>query len=184
MRRCLSALLCILSLCAANSLHARSSDANQPVHIEADSVEIREQEGVSIYRGHVKISRGSMLIKGELIHIFSQEQNIDRIEVEGQPASFYQLNDAGEEISAQSLDMTYTAADGILEMKQEAILVQHQNRFTSQHIIYDTRQDIVRAGEQPTTTEQPAEQQTPSRVTITIKPKQDDQNKQPPADTP
>jgi lipopolysaccharide export system protein LptA len=148
---------------------AKTSDADEPIHIEADSVEILEQQGVSIYRGHVNIRKGSMLIKGELIHIHQQDQGIDRILVTGDPASFRQLNDQGEEVSAQSLEMTYTAGNGILVMKKDAILVQSGNRFTSQHIVYDTRRDTVQAGKDESTSE-PGEK---PRVTITIQPQKE-----------
>ena len=149
----------------------KTGDARQPIHIEADAVEIREQEGISIYRGNVSITRGSMVITGELIYIHSSPQGLEKIIVEGKPASFRQLNDVDEEISAQSQHMTYMADNGLLVMKQEAVLVQNQNKFTSEHIVYNTRKDIVQAGgEQPS-----ADSDTPQRVTITIQPPKDDQ---------
>ena len=43
--------------------------------------------------------------------------------------------------------MTYVADTGLLVLREQAILEQKQNRFTSEHIIYDTRKDIVQAGE-------------------------------------
>lgn len=150
---------------------AKTSDAEQPVHIEADSVEIREKDGLSIYRGHVKITRGSMNIQGELIHIHSNDDGLEKITVQGDPARFSQLNDANQEVSAESGDMNYDADSGILVLKKDAILIQHQNRFTSQHIIYDTRKDVVKAGNSPPTSSNDGTEQTPSRVTITIKPK-------------
>ena len=170
MRR-LSNLLLPVLLLSSSLCFARASDDDQPINIEADSVEIREQQGISIYRGSVKISRGSMIIKGELITIHNTPQGLEKIVVEGKPASFRQLTDMDEEISAQSLEMTYVASNGLLVMKKQAILVQKQNKFTSEHIIYDTRKDIVQAGENSTS----GDSETPQRVTITIQPEKDDQ---------
>jgi len=148
---------------------ARSADADQPVHIEANSVEIREQEGISTYRGDVVMTRGSMVIKGDLIVIHSNPGGLEKIQVEGKPARFRQLNELGEEVSAQSLEMTYMAKDGLLLLKQDAILVQRQNRFTSDKIVYNTLEDTVQAGEDGNT----GDQGTPQRVTITIQPPRD-----------
>ncbi len=148
---------------------AKTSDTDQPVRIEADSVEINEQQGVSIYRGHVRISKGSMLIRGDLIHIHQADRGIEKILVRGQPANFRQLNDQEKEVSAQSREMTYNADSGILVMKKDAILVQSGNRFTSEHIVYDTRKDIVQAGRG----ESSVEEGDSPRVTITIQPKKD-----------
>jgi lipopolysaccharide export system protein LptA len=151
---------------------AKTSDINQALHIEADSVEIREQQGISIYKGHVTINRGSMLIKGQLIQVTTKKNNMYVIKVEGKPARFKQLNDSNQEISAQSQKMTFSSESGILTMDKEAILIQGQNQFTSEHIIYNTRQDVVQAGkdEATSTTE-------PERVSITIQPQPEKNNK-------
>ena len=174
---CLLFCLLLLSL----SVTAKSTDRDQPLHIEADSVEIRELEGISIYKGNVSINQGSIQIHGELIHIHTEQQGLQKILVEGQPATFKQLNDQDEEVSASSNKMTYEAGDGSLVLKEEAVLVQGKNRFTSDHIIYDTRQDIVQAGNENNSTSS----DEPKRVTITIHPEasgtqdKQDQNKQP-----
>ncbi len=147
---------------------AKISDATQVLNIEADSVEIREQQGISIYKGNVTISRGSMLIKGQLIHITSQEDNEFIIKVEGLPARFKQLNDNDQAISAQSQKMNFSSESGILTMDKAAILIQGENKFTSEHIIYNTKKDIVQAGK----TEEASSTTKPERVSITIQPRQ------------
>lgn len=148
------------------SAQARSSDADQPLTIEADSVEIREQEGISIYNGNVMIRRGSTVIKGEKIRIQQKQGQIDTITIHGQPATFSQLNDLDQTISAQSQRMNYQAQNGILTLDGEAVLIQHNNRFTSEHIVYNANKDIVHAGQKTNT----HDEDTPKRVTITISP--------------
>ena len=145
---------------------AKTSDMNQPLYIQAGSVEIREQEGISIYKDNVHITRGTMIIEGELIHLHTTENQIRTIRVEGTPAKFRQLNDQDEEISAQSLQMKYQAHDNKLILTKDAVLVQGQNRFTSEHIVYDTQQDIVQAGDP----DKKGDATESERVTITIQP--------------
>jgi len=147
---------------------AKISDATQVLNIEADSVEIREQQGISIYKGNVTISRGSMLIKGQLIHITSKKNNEFDIKIEGEPARFKQLNDSDQEVNAESEKMNFSSESGILTMNKKAILVQGENRFTSEHIIYNTKKDIVQAGK----AEAASSTTKPERVSITIQPKQ------------
>lgn len=165
--------LAALILLLTPALQAKDSDAEEPMQIEADSVELREREGISIYKGNVIFQRGSTLIKGQLIYIYQKNNVIDHINIEGDPASFRQLNDQDQEILAQSLNMEYQNAKGILILKKQAILVQHNNRFTSEHIVYDTFKDIVQAGsnDQNNTSEK-------QRVTITIQPEQPKQSEQ------
>lgn len=145
---------------------ARSTDAEQPLNIEADSVEIREQEGISIYQGNVIIRRGSTVIKGQKIRIQQKQGQIDTITIHGQPATFSQLNDLDQTISAQSLTMNYQAKEGILTLDGQAVLIQHNNRFTSEHIVYNATKDIVHAGQEINA----QDADTPKRVTITISP--------------
>lgn len=156
----------ILIFCLSLPAQAKMSDTDKPLHIQAGSVEIHEKEGISIYKNNVRITKGTMIIQGELIHVHSDENKIRRIRVEGQPAKFRQLNDQDEEISAQSQHMEYQANNNKLILKKNAILIQGQNRFTSDHIVYDTQQDIVQAGT-PVKNSTSAESE---RVTITIQP--------------
>ncbi|RDH81368.1 MAG: lipopolysaccharide transport periplasmic protein LptA [endosymbiont of Galathealinum brachiosum] len=147
-----------------NSL-AKSTDKDAPLHIEADQLEMREKDNISIYKGHVKISKGSMKITGDEIIIKNKDGSLHKIHIMGKPATFYQLNDLNEVISAEGHLMDYKAKTGILELKEKALLVKNKNRFSSEHIIYNTLKDIVKAGNHKTSTEE----ETP-RVKITIYP--------------
>lgn len=151
---------------------ALGTDRNAPVRIEADQVEMREKEGIHIYKGHVRITRGSMKINGDSITIQNRNGRLSLIIIKGSPATFNQTNDQGEEISASSRAMEYHADDGLLELKEEAVLVKNQSKFQSAHIIYDTQKDIVKAGQGVET-----DSQEPPRVQITIQP---DKNKKQP----
>lgn len=161
-------LLLLTALFFSSLVCALSTDKGAPLNIEADQVEMREREGTSIYTGHVKITKGSLKITGSKITIKSKDGELHLIEIQGTPATFFQLNDLGEEVSAQSHQMEYLANSGLLELKENALLLKNQNRFSSQHIIYDTQKDIVKAGNN---NEPSVDNQQPPRVKITINPK-------------
>ena len=162
-------LLILLTLlvipCAAV---AKTSDAEQPIHIEADQVEIRDREGLSIYRGNVHIVQGSLRINGNEIRIRTTDQGMQKINISGKPATFFQLTELNEEISAQGEEMEYQSKTGLLILDRDAVLVQRDNRFTSEHIVYNTQTNVVKAGtdNQASTTKSTP----PARVTITIMP--------------
>ncbi len=162
----------LLILFCAFTLHshawAKSADNNAPVHIEADQMEMREKEDISIYTGDVRITKGSIKIRGDKIYIQNRNGALYSIKIEGTPATFYQLNDLNEAISAQSHKMEYLAGEGKLELKKSAILEKDKNRFSSEHIIYDTLKDIVKAGQASTDGSQ--NNTPPPRVKITIHP--------------
>ena len=160
--------LLIFSLILANTpLSAQTSDEDAPVNIEADRVEMHERDNLSIYKGNVKITKGSIKITGDEIFIQNQNGKLQHIKVSGKPATFHQLNDLQEEVSAQSYQMKYLAKTSILELKEQALLVKNQNKFSSEHIIYDAHNDIVKAGHNNKT---PTKEKP--RVKITLHPEQ------------
>ena len=165
MRRLIKFLF-IFFMIISFSAFGKKSDEQQPIHIEADSVEIRERENTSIYKGNVKITKGTLLIKGNLIRIVNSGQGLQKIYIEGRPATYTQLNDLNEEVSASSHQMQYAADSGILELTDQAIIIQSNKRFTSDKIIYDTKRDIVQAGKDDKT----GNNTNGGRVTITIQP--------------
>ncbi len=159
----------LVALLLSPSLAAQQADRDAPAYIEANQVELREKENMSLYTGNVKITKGSIRITGEQIMIKNQAGKLQLIQIEGTPATFTQLNDLGEEIRAQSQQMEYRASNGLLELKQDALLEKNNNQFKSAHIIYDTRKDVIKAGQQPDTPTQSPSQEAPKpRVQITI----------------
>lgn len=165
----------ILLLVFNMTAFAKSSDKKAALHIEADQVEMREKDSTSIYKGHVKITKGSLKITGNKIIIKNKNGVLHLIKINGEPATFFQLNDLDEEIIAQSHQMDYLENSGILELKEQALLIKSQNRFSSEHIIYDTQKDIVTAGHGDKI---PDPEETP-RVKITIHPKKTTDNEPP-----
>jgi lipopolysaccharide export system protein LptA len=176
-------LLWLGLLCVALPAHGKSEDSRAPINIEADAVEMREAEGISVYTGNVKINRGSIEFNGDKITIISQAGQLQQIEIEGRPATFHQLNDQNEDIRAQGLHMRYLAADDTLELNGEALLVKQQSRFSSEHIIYDAGRDMVTAGQLqggPAAAADPAEK---PRVKITLHPEETTQPDPQPQDS-
>ena len=57
-----SSLLSLLSTSAA----ALESDASQPIYVEADSVEINDGTGVSVYQGNVDVTQGSIHLTADV----------------------------------------------------------------------------------------------------------------------
>ena len=108
-------LFFLLLVLLSSSTFAKSSDQNAPLNIEADQVEMREREGTSTYTGNVKITRGSLKITGDKIFIQNKNGVLQLIKINGKPATFYQLNDLDEEISAESNEMEYQADSGMLD---------------------------------------------------------------------
>lgn len=161
--------------CMTTEVQALSSDKHAPAHIEADRVVMHEKDNLSIYHGNVKIIKGSVRLSGDKITIKNKAGKLHSIIILGNPATFSQQNDLGEAVSAQSQQMEYNGLSGMLELKEQAILIKNKSQFSSAHIIYDTQKDVVTAGQaepaETSTSESPnIEPPAPARVQITIHP--------------
>jgi len=159
-------LINIALLCTSSMSLAQPQDQQQVMNIEADQLKIDEKKGSSTYSGHVKISRGSLLIKGDKVMLQSAHNNgLEYIHIIGKPASFKQLNDQQQLISAQAQELVYRNSNGILTLTKDAVLVQNKNTFRAEKIIYNTQTNVVQAGQNDN-----ASSGETKRVFITIHP--------------
>lgn len=123
---------------------ALKSDHSQPIHIEADTVNVDEKNGTSQYRGNVHFRQGSMKVDADTIVITTQEKKVHLINAEGDPAHFEQLPDnETETIKASAIHIDYNASEGELLLKEKARLTQGTNEFSSDTIRYTTRESQV-----------------------------------------
>lgn len=141
---------------------ALSTDKQQPMRIEADRVELDDATGISTYSGNVKVTQGTLVLTGELMTIHSSNNEIRKVIMEGNPATYRQRPDnKDEDVHANSLRMEYyTEPERIILLKQ-AEVNQQGDQLRSERIEYDVVKDQVRAG-----TDAPNE-----RVHIIIQPK-------------
>ena len=134
----------------AHSAWALESDRDQPVHIEADNVELDDKTGISVYRGDVIISQGTLRITGDRVTVHTNANgDLERAVSEGKPATYKQRPDnKPEDVKARALTMEYFADKDTVILTDEAHLWQGANTFTSKKIIYDVANDHVDAGKE------------------------------------
>lgn len=166
MRRRFHALL--LAACALpgpTPCLALSSDREQPIHIEADRFEADDVKHVSIYRGNVRYSQGTMRLEAETVMIYyDAERNFQRLLADGRPARFRQrLDGQAEDMRGEALRIEYTATPERLVLKQQAHVWNQGDEFAGELITYDIEGDrvVARRGE--------AEE---GRVQVVIQPRQ------------
>jgi len=155
--------LILLALTALPMLSwALSSDRQQPMLIEADRVELDDAKGISVYRGRVKVSQGTLRLTGETMTVHNKGNDIEKVVMKGTPATYQQRPDnKDQDVHAKALHMEYyTNPEHIILLKQ-AEVQQQGDVLRSERIEYDVAKDKVSAG-----TDQPNE-----RVHITIQPR-------------
>jgi lipopolysaccharide export system protein LptA len=126
---------------------AMDSDRDQPINIEADQLEIREQENISIYQGNVQLVQGSLKINSDhmVIH-FNEANELTLIEMTGTPAKFQQLDNAQVQIRGEAEQIDYSDLDSMLILRRKAFLDQDGKVINSDLIRVNTATSAIEAG--------------------------------------
>jgi lipopolysaccharide export system protein LptA len=141
-----------------------STDKDQPIHLEADSVDIDEATGVSVYQGNVIVTQGSLKLWADKMWIYRKNGITEKIVTKGNPTHFRQLtDDTEEETKGQAKQAEFYVQKDEIHLIDEAVLEQNQDKFRSDRIIYLRSQSLVKAG---------ASAQGKQRVRVTIESEQ------------
>jgi lipopolysaccharide export system protein LptA len=127
---------------------ALEGDAEQPILIEADDVEVLEAELISVYVGNVVVTQGSMRLTGDHVTVYHREDRRPRFVIAlGAPAHLKQrLDDDQGELLAFAKRMEYDVDKDELTLIGEGLLIQGADRVTGERIVYDRARAHFRAG--------------------------------------
>lgn len=162
MRNAIVGVMTLIASGAPALVSALSDDRNQPMYIEADRANIDDKRGVSVYRGNVKITQGTLQLTAAELTVESNNGDIVKAIATGQPATYRQRPEGKDhDVEAESLRMEYFAQEQKIILLEKAQVRQAGDSFRSEKINYDIGKDIVNAG-----AGSPGD-----RVRITIQPK-------------
>jgi lipopolysaccharide export system protein LptA len=142
---------------------ALDADRDEPIEVEADRLEVREGEKVSIYEGNVKLIQGSLEITSDRLVIhFNDANELTLMEMTGTPAKLRQLDNEQNEIVGEAEQIDYSEAQALLVMRQSAYLDMAGDIIRSDLIRLNTDTNDIEAGST----------QSDDRVKMVIKPRQ------------
>lgn len=145
------------------TLLGASNDKKQPIQVEADSLEIRDSDNISIYSGNVRLAQGSLLIHSDrLVMHFNDEKELVLMEMTGKPATFRQLNDEQNEMLGQADKLVYHETESLLVLQGNARFSNKGDTIESSSIRINTETDYIEA----------ASTEPDERVRMIIQPKQ------------
>jgi len=148
----------------ASPLAARDSDNEQPIAIEADNLELRELEKISIYTGNVRLKQGSLEISSERLVIhFNDAGDLVLMEMAGTPARLRRLDNDNREMRGQALKINYRESESLLELVDQARFSHAGDTIESSLILINTDDNNIQAGSSD----------SDERVKMLIKPRND-----------
>jgi len=143
-----SVVAALASVLVVPPVSALDSDSEQPLEVEANAAELDEQQSTSLYIGEVQVTQGSMRILADEVLVHHKENNQPRkIIAIGNPVRYRQLlDDDPEEVRARALRMEYETDRDEITLIDEAELIQGEDRFASDRIVYNRVTERLTAG--------------------------------------
>jgi len=138
-------LLALILMLAGPASLALESDKEQPIELSADSVDIDESKGMSIYRGDVDLRQGTMHLQADVVTVHQNKRKPTKIIAEGQPVKFQQQSDKGL-VKGRAKRAEYEVNSENLVMIGDAVLIQGKDSMRSDRIVYDRVKSVVKAG--------------------------------------
>ena len=145
--------------------HSYESDKDKPIFLESDSAKWDEESQKSTYRGNVVVTQGSMVLTGNLLIVTSKNNEINKMTVFGEKATYRQQTRNGKIVNGESKKIEYYADKAKIIFLNKAVLTQSNNTVRSNKIIYQTDSENIMAGDK----------KGKSRVKMTLEPKKDNE---------
>lgn len=138
--------LCAMLLSWHPMAMAMPDDARQAIHITADSATRNDQTGITLYKGDVLLTQGSMKVTGDSIELRQTGASVSTIIAKGRPAEFQQRPAANKEVThAYGEVLDYNIRTKELEITGQAKISQGSDSFSGNRIIYDMNKSTVNA---------------------------------------
>lgn len=165
-------LLCTCLTLASLSTQAQQKkipDEEQPIHITADTLDIQDQKGISIYTGQVEVIQGSLTLNGDKMTIHHPKREVEWIEIEGRPATFKRFDTQEQSwIKGKANRIDYRAGQKTVLLTGDAKVEQPgKNLITGPKLFYDMQNKTLQAKSTP---------DEKKRVSVTLMPEKKAEN--------
>jgi len=135
-------LSCLFISCASDAF---IGDENQTIVVESDSAERNEKTGLTQYSGNVIIRQGSLIIDANRVEVYYEENRVNRILCNGNPAIYQQSSNTDGQVIARAGIIEYLPADKIINLKTDASLSKNGTLIKGDSINYDVANETWRA---------------------------------------
>ena len=157
----------------AMTAHGLAADKDEPIEVEADTAELDDAKKISIYRGNVIVTQGTIRMTGDVMTVHQTEDgDLETLVLEGRPATYRQLPEKSKVYDeAEALRMEYYELRNYVILIKEAVVTQEGLKFSGDRIEYDTAQSKVKAWSDTAAGDESKPAGTGERVKIIIKKK-------------
>ena len=175
----LMALLPLFLSLWAPACFAEQADNSMPITLEADQVLVDDAQQISTFTGNVRLSQGSLLIRGDKIVVMQDKNGFKHATAYGNTAEFRQKREGLDGyVEGFGERIEYDTQSETLNLYKQARLKRDQDEVHGDHITYSAKTEIFQvAGSDASSGDA-----TPQRVRAVLQPKTKDKAAPAPAD--
>lgn len=128
----------LMSWMAESMAHAASPDEDEPIRIDARSVEANDKTGAMVYSGNVVVEQGRLSIRADRVEIMARQGRTELVRATGKPAKLRQRAEGeDEEVRADANRVDYRVSLGKIDMSGRVSLRRGEDLFTADVLHYD-----------------------------------------------
>ena len=125
---------------------AEQADRDMPIEIESDSMILDDNRSISIYKGDVILTQGTMIIKGDELTVKEDKQGFQHSTSKGSPTSFKQKRDGMDSyIEGKASRIEYDGHMDKVHLYDKASVKRGNDTVYGDYIIYDANAEIAQA---------------------------------------
>ena len=137
-------LLPTLLLLWAPACFAERADRDKPIHLEADQVILDDAQHISTFTGNVRLSQGTLLIRGDKIVVKEDKDGFKHATAYGN-AEFRQKREGSDGyVEGYGERIEYDARSETLNLQEKARLKRGLDEVSGDNITYNAKNEIFR----------------------------------------
>lgn len=146
---------------------AERADRDKPMRLEADQVLINDAQQISTFSGNVRMTQGTLLIRGDKIVVTQDTEGFKHGTAYGYTASFRQKREGLDEyVEGYGERIEYDTRAETVDFYVHARLKREQDEVRGEHITYSAKTEIFQVDNGPAAAGTP-----PKRVRAVLQPK-------------
>jgi len=152
------------------SANADRADRDQPVNVEADSVEIDDKKQEAVFSGSVVLTQGTLMLKADRIVVKQSESGFQSGVAHGKPAYFRQKREGYDDfIEGEAERLVYNGEAEKIELFTKAKLKRGGDEVRGAYISYNALTEFFEVNSGDSSTEAPGSPR--GRVRAIIQPR-------------
>ena len=161
-------LLPVFLLLWAPTCSAERADRDKPMHLEADQVIMDDAKKISTFTGNVRLSQGTLLIRGDKIVVAQDKDGNKHATAYGNTAEFRQKREGlNGYVEGYGGRIEYDTRTETVNFHEKARLKRDQDEVSGNHITYNAKTEIF----QVTGSDADSKDGPPQRVRAVLQPK-------------